>query len=147
MGSLVETLKDPAKRPAVIADCELLLDAEVKDKRGLSGLAVKAAFKTVKSFRPNMIGRAMDDLLDDFAMRVDSFWAECQSSGGNPRAFFSSRRTEIANALLAVTDERASNSPNPVLVKAYKSLRGKAVEHIGAAMPRFSSLIEKHASS
>jgi hypothetical protein len=47
---------------------------------------------------------------------------------------------------LAVTDERAQNSPNPVLVKAYKSLRGKAVEHIGAAMPRFSALIVKHAS-
>lgn len=146
MGSLVETLKDPARRPAVIADCEKMLDEEVKDKKGLSGLAVKAAFKTVKSFRPNMIGRAMDDLLDEFAAHVDPFWADCQSSGANPQAFFSSRRTEIANALLKVTDERASNSPNPVLVKAYKSLRGKAVEHIGAAMPRFSALIVKHAS-
>ena len=146
MGSLVETLKDPARRPAVIADCEKMLDEEVKDKKGLSGLAVKAAFKTVKSFRPNMIGRAMDDLLDEFAAHVDPFWAECQNSGANPQAFFSSRRTEIANALLKVTDERASNSPNPVLVKAYKSLRGKAVEHIGAAMPRFSALIVKHAS-
>ena len=47
MGSLVETLKDPAKRPAVIVDCEQLLDAEVKDKKGLSGLAVKAAFNDI----------------------------------------------------------------------------------------------------
>jgi hypothetical protein len=146
MGSLVETLQDSNKRPQVIADCQILLDAEVADKRGISGKFVKLAFKTVKSFRPNMIGRAMDDLLDDFAAQVDPYWADCQSSGANPQAFFSSRRTEIANALLTITDERARNSPNPVLVKAYKSLRGKAVEHIGAAMPRFSSLVSKHAS-
>lgn len=146
MGSLVETLKDPAKRPEVIADCQVLLDQEVAGKRGFTGVAVKGAFKIVKSFRPNMIGRAMDDLLDDFALRVDPFWQECQESGAKPASFFSSRRVEIANSLLAVTDERAQNSPNPVLVKAYKSLRGKAVEHIGAAMPRFSALIVKHAS-
>ena len=49
MGSLVEVLKDPAVRPLVVADCEKMLDAEIADKKGLSGIAVKGAFKTLKA--------------------------------------------------------------------------------------------------
>lgn len=43
MGSLVEVLKDTAKRAAVITDCEQLLEGEVGDKKGLSGMGVKGA--------------------------------------------------------------------------------------------------------
>ena len=146
MGSLVETIKDDARRRAVVDDCVTLLEAEVAGKRGLSGMAIKGAFKTVKSMRPGMVPMAMNHLLDDFAVKIDPIWAACQASGDNPRTYFSSRKGELANALLSITDERGAKSNHRVLVKAYKSLRPKAIQHIGDATPRLADLIVKHAS-
>ena len=78
MGSLVEVLKDSGKRAAVIADCEQLLEAEVADKKGLSGMGVKGAFKVVKKFKPGMIRLTLDDMIDDLR-KSDPFWQECQA--------------------------------------------------------------------
>lgn len=145
MGSLTETISDPTRRKAVIADCAKLIDAEVADKRGLSGAAIKGAYRTVKGLRPDMITRSMDHLLDDFSKQVDPFWLECQEQGADPRSYFGGKKVQVANALLQVTDDRAAKSSHKTLVRAYKGLRGKAVDHIGAAMPRFGDLLAKHA--
>ena len=112
----------------------------------MTGIAVKGAFKMIKKFKPTIIPSALEDLIDDFAEKVDPFWQECQQAGESSEAFFVRRKVDIANALLQITDGKAERSPNKILVKAYSSLRGKAVEHIGAAMPRFSRIVEKHAS-
>jgi hypothetical protein len=109
-------------------------------------MAVKAAFKSVATLRPGMIRHSMDHLLDDFSRQVDPFWDECQAGGEAPRAYFSRRRVDVANALLSITDRRAERADNKVLVRAYKSLRGTAIDHIGAAMPRFADLLAKHAA-
>jgi hypothetical protein len=146
MGSLVDVVKDPSRRGAVLDDCVALIEAEVADKRGLTGIAVKGAFKSVKSLRPGMVRNSMDALLDDFSMQLDPFWLDCQDKGEAPRPYFVRRKADVANALLSITDQRARTSSHRVLVKAYKSLRGKAIEHIGAAMPRFADLVQKHAS-
>jgi hypothetical protein len=146
VAKLAEVVADRSRRQAVLDDCVRLIEAEVADKKGLTGMAVKAAFKSVAKLRPGMVRHSMDALLDDFSYQVDPFWAECQSSGAAPRAFFSQKKKEIANALLSITDRRAERADNKVLVKAYKGLRGKAVEHIGDAMPRFADLVQKHAS-
>lgn len=145
MGSLVDTIRDPAKRSAVLDDCVVLIDAEVAAKRGLTGMAVKTAFKSVKSLSPGMIRQSMDALLDDFSAQVEPFWQDCQSSGQASRSYFTRRKNDVANALLSITDQRANTSKHRVLVRAYKSLRGKAIEHIGSAMPRFADLLDKHA--
>lgn len=146
MGSLVEAVKDSARRGRVLDDCERLIEAEVEDKGGLTGLAVKAAYKSVRSLRPDMIRASMDALLDDFSHQVDPFWQDCQTRAEPPRAYFMRRQADVANALLQITDQRADRSQHKVLVKAYSGLRPKAVEHIGAAMPRFADLMQRHAS-
>ena len=146
MGSLVETIKDMDKRKAVVDDCVKLIDAEVASKRGVSGIAIKAAFKVVKGFQPGMIPMSMNHLLDDFAAQIDPFWQECQSEGSQSREFFTRRKGDVANALLSITDGRASKSRHRSLVKAYNKLRPQAVNHIGDAMPRLADVIQKHAS-
>ena len=45
MASLIDIAKDPEKRRAIVADAAKLLDAEVGDKKGFSGKAVKLAFR------------------------------------------------------------------------------------------------------
>ena len=146
MGSLVEVLKDPAVRPLVVADCEKMLDAEIADKKGLSGIAVKGAFKTLKAIKPGMIRHTFDDLLDELAEKVDPFWLECQNEKANPRTFFVRNSTGIANALLEITDGRIKRSKFKNIIRAYSTLRPKAVQYIGDAMPRFADLVSKYAS-
>ena len=146
MGTLSEVVTDPAKRPAIIADCEILINEEVKAKKGFTGMAVKTGFKAIKRFKPDIVPKAMDDLLDEFSEQIDPFWKTCQESGQPPRRFFESNKRKIADALLSVTDKRAGASKHKILVSAYRNLRGKAVDHIGDAMPRFSDLLVKHAS-
>ena len=146
MGSLVEVLKDPTIRPLVVADCEKMLDAEVADKRGISGMAVKGAFKTLKAIKPGMIRHTFNDLIDELAVKVDPFWHDCQAQGANPRSFFVSNSDPIANALLEVTDGRIKRSKFKNIIRAYKTMRPKAVQYIGDAMPRFADLVQKHAS-
>ena len=146
MGSMVQAVQDTQKRPLIIQDCSALLDDQVHNKKGLTGIAVKSAFKVIKSFKPGIVPRALDDMLDEFSAKVDPFWLQCQEQGAEPSLFFSKNSSAIANALLSITDERAKNSPNKGLVKAYSGLRGKAVEHISEALPALAKLIAKHAS-
>lgn len=146
MGSLVEVLQDSSKRQLVLDDCEVLLDAEVADKKGFSGVAVKGAFKILKRFKAGMIRITLDDMIDEFAAKIDPFWLECQQNGDDAKAYFVRNKGKVADALLSITDERAKVSPNKGIKKAYNGLRPKAVQHIGDAMPRLADVIKKHAS-
>ncbi|MFT5681774.1 MAG: hypothetical protein ACI8RZ_002686 [Myxococcota bacterium] len=142
MGSLVETIKDDARRRAVVDDCVMLLESEVASKGGFSGVAIKGGYKTVKKMRPGMIPMAMNHLLEDFAKQIDPIWADC----GGDKAKFTGRKSDIANALLSITDERGRQSDQKLLVKVYSKLRPTAMQHIGDAVPRLADLIAKHAS-
>lgn len=146
MGSLADVIKDDKKRRVVVDDCLALIEAEVADKSGLSGMAIKAGYKTVASLKPGMIPMAMNHLLDDFALKIDPHWQDCQKTGGDARAYFSKKKTEISNALLSITDARAARSSHKVLVGTYNKLRPLAVEQVGMAMPRLADLLKKHAS-
>ena len=146
MGSLVQAVQDAQKRPLIINDCSTLIEEQVRSKRGMTGMAVKGGFKVIKSFKPGIIPRALDDMLDEFSAKVDPFWISCQEEGADPASYFKKKSSAISNALLSITDERAKNSPNKTLIKAYNGLRGKAEQHITEALPSLARLIAKHAS-
>ena len=71
MGSLVQAVEDTQKRPLIIQDCSKLIEEQVRSKRGMTGIAVKGAFKVIKSFKPGIIPRALDDMLDEFSGKID----------------------------------------------------------------------------
>ena len=146
MGSLIELAKNPDSRRAIVDDATTMLDQEVADKSGLSGKAVKLAFRAVKGVSPGMIPMSIDALLDDFCVAMQPIWEECQASGQSARPYFQSRSNDIANALLSITDARAERSTQRILKSTYSKLRGQAVKHITEAMPRLADLVEKHAS-
>ncbi len=146
MGSLIEIAKNPDTRRAIVDDASAMLDHEVGDKSGLSGKAVKLAFRAVKGVSPGMIPMSIDALLDDFCVAMQPIWEDCQASGQAARPYFQSRSNDIANALLSITDSRAERSTQRILKSTYSKLRGQAVKHIGESMPRLADLIEKHAS-
>jgi len=145
--TLHEILLGPDTRPMVVADCYALLQQEVSDKSGISGTAVKIAYKTVNAFMPGHIRHMVEKLLPDMVDQLEPFWADFTSSGGSEFGdYLAKRGDEVAQALLSVTDTKAAESGRPTIVKAYNSVRGSAIKHIEAALPRVGDLVLKYAA-
>ena len=145
--TLQEILLGPDTRPKVIADCYALIQEEISDKSGVSGTAVKVAYKTVNTFMPGHIRTMVGKLLPDMVDQLEPFWAGFSSSGGSGFGdYLAKRGGEVAQALLSVTDARAGSSGRPTIVKAYGSIRGSAARHIEAALPRVGDLVLKYAA-
>jgi len=148
VGALSDAVKDPARRRRVIEDAERVIEAEVADKTGFTGLAVKAGYKVVKGIRPGMIPMSLDNLIDDFCAQVDPFWEKFLASGEkDARGFFVRNGAAVAQALLSITDGRARRTDHRVLRSAYERLRPEGVRHVIAAMPRVADLVRRHAGS
>lgn len=145
---LKDIILQPDKRQQVIADSEKLIDEEVASKTGLAGLAVKGAYAMVKAIKPGIIREAIDGLLDDFVERLQPFYHayKTSSTGQSLPDYFTSRASEVADALLGITDERAARSKNTTLKKAYEKLRPQGKKHVEEAMPRVGRLIERYVS-
>jgi hypothetical protein len=147
MPTLKEILLVEGNRPKVIADCVKLIEEEVDSKGGLTGLAVKAAFAVVRAIKPGFVAEAVDHMLDDFVGRLEPFWADAQARNEPVGALMSSRAGQVADALLAISDERAARAKNQGLRKAYDKLRPTGKKHVEAAVPRVGRLIAKYASA
>jgi len=145
MPTLAETFGTPAKRPIVIGDCCTLIDQEVDSKGGLSGFAIKGGYKLVKGFKPGFIPDVVESLLPDFCTAVQPIIDDARKQGRPIGAFFSGNRDRVAEALLAITDERAKRSTHGAVKSMYEKLRGMAKKNVEEAVPRVGALIEKHA--
>lgn len=144
MSSLTDALTAPEKKAAVIDDCLELIDAEVADKGGISGLAIKAGFGAVKGVKPGFIKQAVTDLLPEFAKALDPIYQDAKSGGGPVAEFFVKNSSRAADALLAITDAKAARSKSGVVKGTYEKLRGSAKKNVEAAMPRLGKMVEKH---
>lgn len=144
--TLREVLFAPETRPQVIADCQALVEQELSAKSGVSAAAVKLAYKAVTTFAPGYYHSTLDKLLPDLAHQLDPFWADFAASGGSEFGdYLAKHGEEVAQALLVVTDGMAGGSRKPVIVKAYKSVRGGAGKHIQAALPNLGALVQEYA--
>ena len=145
--TLQEILLAPDIRPQVIADCQKLIDEEVSEKSGVSGAAVKLAYRTVKAVAPGYIQHMVKSLLPDLVDKLEPYWADFAASGGSGFGdYLAKRGHEVAEALLSVTDARAARSGRPTVIKAYKTVRGGAVKNVEAALPRVGDLVLKYAT-
>jgi hypothetical protein len=144
MPSLTETLMQESKKKDVIRDCCELIDSEVKDKSGISGLAIKAGYSAVKGIRPGFVEKAVEDLLPEFAQALDPIYADAKSQNRSISDYFNSNAGRVADALLAITDGKAARAKSAVAKSAYEKLRGSAKKNVEQAVPRLGRLIEKH---
>lgn len=81
VAALSESLLDEATRPAFLADAVQVLDAEVSDKGGASGLAVKGGYAAVKKISPSIVPDALDSLAPRLLEQLESYWREFQAGG------------------------------------------------------------------
>ncbi len=144
--TLQEILLTPDTKPQVTADCLTLIQQEVSAKSGVSGTAVKLAYKTVNAFASGYLHSMVESLLPDMADKLQPFWADFTASGASGFGdYLVKRGDEVSDALLSVTDERAAASDRPTIIKAYRSVRGGAAKHVTAALPNVGALVEKYA--
>lgn len=144
--TLQEALLAPDVRPQLIADCLALIQQQLAEMSGISGTAVKLAYKTVNTFLPGHVRHMVESLLPDMADKLQPYWAEFHASGGGEFGdYLAKRGREVADCLLTVTDARAEASGRPTIVKAYKGVRRSAGKHVEAALPQVGALVQRYA--
>jgi hypothetical protein len=150
MPTLQERLLAPDVQPQVVADCQDLVEHEVADLAGVTGTAVRLAYKTVRTFDAGHIRVMIESLIPDVAAALQPYWAdfgaEYPADSGEFGGYLAGREDEVAESLLAITDERRRMSQRATVVKAYNTVRGSAVKHVKAALPALGALVQKHAA-
>lgn len=144
MANLPELLTSE-KKEQVVDDCCSLIDSEVKDKGGISGLAIKAGYGAVKGVKPGFVRTVVHDLLPEFAKALDPVWQDAKKDGKAVSQYFVANTTRVADALLAITDAKAARAKSAVVKGTYDKLRGSAKKNVEAAVPRLGEMVQKYA--
>jgi hypothetical protein len=131
----------------VVADGQKLIKQEVSGKSGVSGTAVKLAYKTANTFASGYLQATVENLLPDMVKELEPYWTDFNASGASGFGdYLVKRGEEVAEALLSVTDARAEMSERPAILKAYRAVRGSAAKHVITALPNVGVLVEKYAA-
>lgn len=146
--SLSEKLLTKRVRPALTADLVTVVQQEVGEKKGFSGTAVKTGYKAVTKVMPNLAERAVTRMLPDAVVALDPFWSDFQAAGGGDFGqYLAGRGSEASEALLRVSDDKVQGTSREAIKRAYKPLRGKASDHVAAALPRVGAVLQQHAEA
>ncbi|MGC4086545.1 MAG: hypothetical protein QM756_01360 [Polyangiaceae bacterium] len=146
MTSLSEQLGSGEKRNAVVQDALKVLDEEVADKSGLTGLAIKGGYKVVQGIKPGFVRQVVEALLDDFLKALDPVYQEAVDKKRPAGAYLVENKGRVADALLAVTDQKAERSSSGAIRGAYDKLRPLAKKQVEGAAPRLAAMLERHAA-
>src|SRR6202020_3635020 len=139
----------PEIQPRVVADTEGLVTNQVAELSGVTGAAIKLAYNTVRRFDSNHIHGMIETILPSVADALQPYWSQFSAqftpSSGDFGGFLAARDDEVSEALLAITDRRRDNSSRPTILKAYNTIRGRAIKQVQAALPELGLLIQKYA--
>ena len=143
--TLREILLAAPNRPKLIRDCAGLIDEEVAKKGGLSGLAIKGAFATVKAVKPGFIDGVINALLDDWVGKLEGHFTRWTEAGkvGSFGGVCGRDAGGVAEKLLEVTDGRAGKA-DPKIASLYRKLRPNAKEHVISAVPGLGRIVDKY---
>jgi hypothetical protein len=121
-----------------------LVDEQVGNQRGISGVAVKAGYKLVQGVKPGFVRNVVEALLPEFAAALEPFREQAVTQGQSVASYFGAHSQEVAEALLAVTDGRAQASKHGSVKGAYGKLRGSARKNVERAVPGLGKIIETY---
>ena len=150
MKSLKEVVSDPKVQESVLQDSLRVLDQEVSSKSGMTGLAIKGAYKLMKSVQQGkVLKKAVKVLMPEFIEKIDPYYAKYQKEGKGSAwcDWLRPHYDTIADELLSVTDAKSGESDNPAIIKAYKKLRPKAKKEVVASLPALARMMEKYMGS
>jgi hypothetical protein len=135
-------------RSTIVAQCAALVDDEVKAKGGLGGIAIKGAYATVKAIKPGFVEGVIDALFDDWVGKLERHYAAWRGGATTTLdQFLAARAEDVAEDLLAVTDQRAADTTHRTAAKLYDKLRPSAKKNVVSAIPRLGALMARHAGA
>lgn len=139
---LSQMLENPSVKASLVSDCAQLIETQVSAKGGISGLALKATYKVLKSIDAHYISGAIARLLPSIFEALEPLWTKgCQT--GDPVDYLAQNQTETADTLLGITDARIKHSSNLVR-SAYHKVRQSVEGDVEAAVPGLANIIGKH---
>lgn len=141
-GPLGQKLLDDSVFPQLLEDSKALVASEVETKN----VALRTGFNMVQKAKPDLIDKAMRVLLPEFVDALEPFYARAQA---DPESHFRDHlmkhETEVADALLEVSDQRVAGVDNRVVKSGYSRLRGRAQREVISAMPGIASVMSRYA--
>jgi hypothetical protein len=140
---LSDGLLDSNKKAMVVDDCCTMIDAQLASKSGISGMALKAAFAALRGIKPGYIPHVVEMLLPQCFAVLDPLWNEGVQKG-NPVEYMAASRSQAADALLSITDERIKDSKRALVRGTYEKLRNSAKQHVEAAVPDLAKVIDRY---
>jgi hypothetical protein len=141
MGSLAEKLTSTENRPQVVKACVDLVESEVAAKKGLSGTAIKAGYKVVKTLKPGMVANVVNKLLPEWADALQPIYDANEHDADRFCTYLQEHPAETADALLSVTDAKAEQADNKTIKKTYERLRDSAKDNVSTAVPGLASTL------
>lgn len=143
MTVLSTALLDPATRPQVVDALVQLAESEVSGKKGMSGTMLRTAFSGARKASPGSVRKAVDALLPGVAATLDPHYAAKGEQAFGSYLSDPVRSGQVADELLAVADARARSVEGNALGRFYGSFRGRAKEHVVAALPTLGAALER----
>ncbi len=140
--ALIEIVNNTAAKDQIVQDCTVLIDQQVAAKGGMSGFALKTAYKVVKGVGPTYIPGAIGRLLPEVFKALDPMWAEGLHAG-DPVAYLTQNSALTADTILSVTDTRIQHSGG-VVKSSYNKLRNSVKGDVEAAVPELAKIIGTH---
>ena len=140
--TLSTALLAPANRPQVVDALLRLADAEVAGKKGLSGTMLKTAYAGAKKAGEGRLRSGVDSVLPSLARTLDPYFG---AKGATPFGTYladPARSGQVADELLALADSRAAALDGNPAGTVYRSVRGKAKDHVVAALPALGATLE-----
>lgn len=120
--ALIDGLKNDDKRQMLVADCMNLLETRVANIGGISGIAIKAGYATIKGISPKYCAGAVERLLPESFAALEPLWNEGLETG-DAVTHLTQNRSRTADAIFSVTDiriEKALIPPSRVFIANYE---------------------------
>lgn len=141
MHRLNHVITNAQTRAELVREISALIDRRVSATTGISGLAIRGAYKVVSRLRGGrMVPGAVHYMLDDF---VEAIVPLLPDDGTSLETHWARREREVAAALLSITDRRAEQASG-VLQKPYRKLRGFGEEQLVLATPELATMLSAY---
>ncbi len=135
-------------------ECCALVDAQASAGRGLKAATVRACYRSVQAVKPGTVGYVIGKLMPEFLEALEPLFVEsCEEAARTGsaaaqvfRAQMDARPTEVASALIGVTDARIHKARMTIRM-AYKTARSEAEHTVLSGVPALAELLEARVSA
>lgn len=137
---LSEQIKPQEIQSNIATDCAKLMEDQVSQKKGITGLAFKAVYGALKGVSPDYIKEAIERLLPPVSIALDPLWNQGLEMG-DPLKYLVENNSNTADVILSVTDAKIEKSQNKIVKIAYNKVRPSVKGEVAEAIPGLTQIL------